>query len=401
MEKSNEELSAELKQLQLKCKDLEEKYQQEIDVLKKEKEELCFKMMFLEGIANSAIDGFLVVNPYGKKIFQNNRVSELWKISQEIVDDPDGMKQVNHVMHMTVNPQKFYDEIEFQKEHPFDKMQDELELIDGTVLDRYSSPVIGADGINYGRIYTFHDITERKNIENYLLQVNADKDRFISILAHDLRSPFNSLLGASEFLLKKIKDYPIDKIEKMIEAIYISAKKTYELLEDTLLWSSLKSQLITFTPSNINLKEIITEVTDIMQPSAKFKNITIENSEIKDIDVYADVYMLKAILRNLISNALKFTRNGGKIDIGVIKNTSETVIKVFDNGVGIKEEMLGKLFSFSSIKPSKGTSNEVGTGFGLILCKEFVDKHNGKIWIESIVDKGTVVSFSLPDKDIV
>lgn len=397
MEKINEEIAKELNDLKKKYDALEEKYHEEINRFRKNEEELRLRLMFLEGIANSAIDGFLVVNPYGQKVLQNQRTIELWKIPQEIVDDPSGLKQVAHVMHMTVNPQQFISEIDYLRDHPNDKSRDELELIDGTVLDRYSSPVIGPDGINYGRIWTFHDITERKKFEKQLVQLNTDKDRFISILAHDLRGPFSSLLGFSELLQAELKDHPSEKTRKMAETIHDIASKTYELLEDTLLWANFQSKNLTFSPISVYISEIIYEVANILEPIAKVKQITLSNNSGNVSSVYIDVYMFKAILRNLVSNAIKFTNKGGKIGISAIHNDSYTTISVTDNGVGIRPEILDKLFNVSSIQSSKGTADESGTGLGLLLCKEFVEKHHGKIWIESEVGKGTKISFTIPD----
>lgn len=396
MSKSIDELTNELNALQEKYSALETRYEEEIAAYKKNEEELRMKLMFLEGVANSAIDGFLVVNPRGQKILQNRRTIELWKIPQEVADDPSGIKQVGHVMQMTVNPQQFVAEINYQREHPNEITHDELELVDGTILDRYSSPVIGTDGLNYGRIYTFHDITGRKKLEAQLIQLNADKDRFISILAHDLRSPFNTLLGFIELLRRKVREYPIEKIEKILDSIYTSASKTYELLEDTLLWANIQTQKITYSPAELHVTDVISEVEGIMRPNALVKNIKISHSCDKGLMVNADIYMLKAILRNLISNAIKFTREGGKIDIMALRSESEILFTISDNGIGIKAEVLEKLFNFTLIKSSKGTADETGTGLGLLLCKEFVDKHYGKIWIDSKENLGTTVYFTIP-----
>jgi signal transduction histidine kinase len=397
MDKTKEELVSELSDLQQKYLALENEYIEEIKELKKKEEELRLRLMFLEGIAFSTIDGFLVVDPYGQKILQNNRTIELWKIPQEVVDDPSGIKQVNHVMYMTVNPQQFVSEIDYLREHPNDKSRDELELIDGTVMDRYSSPVIGPDGKNYGRIWTFHDITERKKFEKQLVQLNSDKDRFISILAHDLRNPFSGLLGFTELLQKNLSVYPIEKSQKIVDTIYTVVGDTYKLLEDTLLWANVRSKTLTYNPSMVNISEIISEVADILESSAKAKNITIRQNSGKELFVNADVYMLKAVLRNLVSNAIKFTHDNGEIEISANHNHVATIIKVADNGVGIEPQVIEKLFNISSIQSSNGTHNESGTGLGLLLCKEFVDRHGGKIWIESEVNQGTKVSFTLPD----
>lgn len=397
MDKTIDELHSELKECKDKYAALESKYNEEVTRLKETEEQLRFKMMFLEGVANSTIDGFLVVNPYGQKILQNKRTIELWKIPQDVADDPSGLKQVNHVMAMTVNPQLFVTEIDFLREHPDEKTRDELELIDGTVMDRYSSPVIGADGKNYGRIWTFHDITERKNLEKQLIQLNADKDRFISILAHDLRSPFNSLLGFAHLLKFKLHHYSMERIESMVDSIYNTAQKTFQLLEDTLLWANINSQKITYTPVLTNISEVITEVAGILEPSAKAKDIAIECISADTLNAELDVYMFKAILRNLVSNSIKFTNKGGVIKIAASHDQQQTIVKVSDNGVGIEPVMLEKMFRFTTLNSTPGTDKESGTGLGLLLCKEFVDKHGGKIWIDSIVNQGTTVSFSIPD----
>jgi len=399
MDKTKAELNAELIELKQKYLALDAKHNEEISGFKKDEEELRLKIMFLEGIANSAIDGFLVVNPHGQKILQNQQTINLWKIPREVADEPSDMKQVDHVMHMTVNPQQFLAEVDYLREHPNDKSRDEVELIDGTVLDRYSSAVIGSDGVNYGRIWTFHEVTERKNFEKQLIQLNTDKDRFISILAHDLRSPFNSLLGITDLLKTELRSYPIEKIEEMVEMIYNVVARTYELLEDTLLWASIQSKKITFNPSIANMNEVMSEVVKIFEPNTNAKKISIRYTSDNGLYIKTDVYMLKAILRNLISNAIKFTKVGGKIEISAIHTNSLSTINVSDNGVGIEQGLLEKLFSFTPNKSRKGTTEETGTGLGLLLCKEFVDKHGGKIWADSIVGKGTTVSFSIPDRE--
>lgn len=400
MEKNRNELISELNELKSKYSELEAKYKEEIDSLKSKEKEYLLRIMFLEGVANSAIDGFLVVDPYGQKILQNQRTVELWKIPEDIVNEPSGKKQVEHVMYMTVNPQQFIDEINYLREHPDDKSRDEIELIDGTTLDRYSSAVIGIDGKNYGRIWTFHDVTERKKFEKQLVELNKDKDHFISILAHDLRSPFNSLLGFSILLKENIQVYSIDKIEEMVGILHGTIHRTYELLEDTLLWASIQSKKIIFKPSNADVFEVLKEVLEIVAPSAKSKNITIKNNLSNELEIFVDVYMLKAILRNIISNALKFTHKGGEIEISILHSDSETIFSIIDNGVGIDSEILAKIFSFDAFQSTEGTANEKGTGLGLMLCKEFVDQHSGKIWINSKVNKGTKVFFTIPSKKI-
>ncbi len=396
MDRGKIKFDADLKELQHKYDEMEKRYVEEIETYKKKQEELELKLLFFEGIANSTFDGFLVVDPNGQKILQTQRTIELWKIPQDVVDDSSGKKQVEHVMYMTTEPQKFIDEINYQREHPYEKRLDEIELIDGTIMERYSSPVIDADGKNHGRIWTFHDITERKKIEKNLVQLNKFKDRFISVLAHDLRGPVSNLLSFSELLKEEFQNLTSEKTEEMVNMINISANKTFELLDDTLAWANANLNNIIFKPASIKISNTISEVCSILEPLAINKSISLINKAEDDITANADVYMLKAILRNLVSNAIKFTNEGGKIEISASSDSMNTIIQVKDNGIGISDKNKIKLFNISSTYSTKGTSNETGTGLGLLLCKEFIDKHGGKIWIDSQENNGTSVIFSIP-----
>jgi signal transduction histidine kinase len=247
------------------------------------------------------------------------------------------------------------------------------------------------------------DITERhiaeltiKQQNNELIKLNTNKDLFISILAHDLKNPFNTLLGFSEMLLNKIRIYTIDEIELRMHIINKSAIHIYELLEDILFWISTRSGKIPFEPQKLNLLHIYNKVIENPKLFADSKNITINYVASDKITVYADSNMLNTILRNLITNAIKFTKNGGEIKIDAIQNQTEITITVSDNGIGIRPEIIPKLFIFSQIHSTTGTGEEKGTGFGLLLCKEFVEKHGGKIWVESEVGKGSHFKFTLP-----
>ena len=226
--------------------------------------------------------------------------------------------------------------------------------------------------------------------------MNREKDRFISILAHDLRNPLTTILGLSELLSKNLQDYPIEQINEMIGLICDSARKTHILLEDTLQWASTRTQNITFSPSVINLCEVVSEVIDILNPTAKLKKIDLNSRCEENLHINTDVYMLKAILRNLISNSIKFTNPGGKVSISAKKEGSVTKVTVADDGVGINPEILENIFDVSTFHSTTGTANETGTGLGLLLCKEFVEKHSGEIWIDSTFEKGTEVSFTIP-----
>ncbi len=247
------------------------------------------------------------------------------------------------------------------------------------------------------------DITARKQTEEdiklknaELQRLNANKDTLMSILAHDLRSPFNSILGCLDLLVNDLRQYDMDMIEKLITAVNSSAINAFNLLEDILLWTRSQSGALPFDPQEINLKLCCDELVKLFIPNAAEKNITINNAVTEKIKVFADIDMLNTILRNLISNALKFTAEGGNINIYAEQNHADVSITVSDNGVGIAPEVLSKLFDTTQMHSTRGTANEKGTGFGLLLCKRFVEKHGGEIHIKTELGKGSEIIFTLP-----
>jgi signal transduction histidine kinase len=237
---------------------------------------------------------------------------------------------------------------------------------------------------------------ELKESEKQLQQLNADKNLFISILSHDMRSPFTVILGYSELLLENIRKIDINEIENFANNINTAAQNTYNLLEDILMWARAQQGKIPFKPQILSFRDICKNILELLYPNANAKNILINYSATDHINVFADIDMLKTVLRNLVLNAIKFTNNGGAIKINAEENSKDVTISVLDNGIGISPENLTKLFDISEVLTTKGTAKETGTGLGLLLCKEFVEKHGGKIWVESEEGKGSRFSFTLP-----
>jgi len=266
-----------------------------------------------------------------------------------------------------------------------------------------ATPRFDNDNNFIGTYGVFRDITERKQAEIQLQQyatdlkkLNTDKDRFIKILAHDLKNPFSTLLGFSDLLVKNINKYDKEKIEKQLRIIHQTAHKTYHLLEDILQWTNSQSGNLAYKPQLINLNEICNEQIEHIKNHAETKQIALKYLETDNIQVYADVNMLKTILRNLILNAVKFTHPNGQIKVYAKKNDNYAIVTVSDNGIGIDQENISKLWNITSRLSTNGTNGETGTGFGLLLCMEFVEKHGGKIWVESEVGKGSDFKFLLP-----
>jgi two-component system sensor histidine kinase/response regulator len=233
-----------------------------------------------------------------------------------------------------------------------------------------------------------------------LQKLITDKDCLMKIIGHDLRGPLGSLLGLLDLLHDNINDYSIVEIEEILSVSSKSAHNVFNLLEHLLKWSNAQSGKIIFEPRRMSFKEICSEIIDILKPTADSKNITITLHLIDTFEVFADRNMLDTILRNLISNAIKFTNRGGTIDIQAKRTTENTIISIKDTGVGIGTEDLKKIFDATQLFSLKGTENENGTGFGLKLCKEFVEIQKGEIWVVSNeIEKGSTFCFTLPSPD--
>lgn len=242
--------------------------------------------------------------------------------------------------------------------------------------------------------------TERLMEKTVLLEeLNETKDKLFSIIAHDLKGPFTSILGLSDLLLENVHKNDAATSDRYIKSINSSAQNTLSLLENLLSWAQSQTGQMKFMPDRIKLQPIIYEIVDFCNPIAKVKNILLNHNFVQDVEVYADQNMLMVILRNLISNAIKFSNVGGIISITSISFQNHIEISVSDNGVGMDEATRMKLFKLDSIYTSKGTANEEGTGLGLILCKEFVEKHGGEIWVNSEIGKGSEFIFKLPESE--
>ena len=266
-----------------------------------------------------------------------------------------------------------------------------------------ASVIRSADQKPKGLIIITRDITDRKQAdialkerEIQLKELNATKDKFFSIIAHDLKSPFNGIIGISNLMKEESKKLDLHSIHQYANMINTSAVQTYRLLENLLNWARIQQGKIIFNPNNILLKHLINEVVILLRESAYQKKIQIIDKTPANLRAKIDEGMIETILRNLVSNAIKFTPVGGQIEIQTTIINTGIEISVSDNGVGIDEENIQKLFNIDTNYSIPGTEKEKGTGLGLILCKEFSEKHNGKISAKSVVGKGSKFTISLP-----
>lgn len=248
-----------------------------------------------------------------------------------------------------------------------------------------------------------NEVAERIKIEKALRtseqefrQLNATKDKFFSIIAHDLKNSIANFLLSSTILVKHVDKLSVDMIKDKAESINSSALHLRKLLDNLLQWARAQTGQIQYTPNTIDLKLIVEDVIDVLAPSADIKNIELLSKIEKNTMTYIDQNMITTVLRNLITNAIKFTENGGQIRISCQKKDDLIDVVVIDTGIGIEEKNISKLFRIDMTYSTSGTAKEEGTGLGLVLCKEFVEKNGGEIWVESEIGNGSTFHFTIP-----
>ena len=250
-----------------------------------------------------------------------------------------------------------------------------------------------------------YDITDTKQAElnlkeseSKLKTLNQDKDKFFSIISHDLKNPISTIIGFLKLIQSSYNEINSDEVKTELDLIHQLASEAYSLLDNLLIWSKSQSGNLPFHPQKIKLKLLLSEIFSYFKGNSKAKNIQLTHTIDEDFYLYADYNMLSTILRNLLSNAIKFTEINGKILVIAEKTDTYTQITVSDNGIGFPEDKLKDIWKFPYTISTKGTAEESGHGFGLSLCKDFIDKHGGNIYINNNIDKkGTSINFTVPN----
>tara|TARA_R110001583_G_scaffold111032_3_gene260095 strand:+ start:5832 stop:7598 length:1767 start_codon:yes stop_codon:yes gene_type:complete len=297
------------------------------------------------------------------------------------------------------------DALEGKAEH---NIEHRIICTDGKIVYLHAIAKIFRDSTNkpIRMLGTNLDITERKLAEQEIQQknkelekLNIEKDKFFSIIAHDLRGPFSGFLGLTELLAEKHSSLNPEKLQKMVVSMKNSAENINALLENLLQWARAEQGLIPFTPKTIELYPLINESVSQLKETALKKGVEIYINISNDLIAFGDINMIQTIIRNLISNALKFTNKGGEISIAAKMNEENSVLlSVKDTGIGMNQTLLDNLFRIDMQTNRKGTENEPSSGLGLLLCKDFVEKNAGKIWVESEENIGSIFYFTIPQK---
>jgi len=235
-----------------------------------------------------------------------------------------------------------------------------------------------------------------KETNKQLEQVNATKDKLFSIIAHDLRSPFNAIIGFTELLKSNIHSSSKEELEEMVNHIHSAGNNTFKILDNLLNWARTQTQQINVNISDNNVNELVQNSIDSLRDLALNKNIELLYNQTEETHINTDKDLVSTVLRNLILNAIKYSTKGGTILLSTYKLNNQIEFCVKDSGIGISKELVKTLFTSNFSTSNNGTANEKGTGLGLIICKEFITKLNGNIWVESEIGRGSTFKFSLP-----
>lgn len=377
---------------------LKKSYEQNFNKFRETEENLLKKTAFFEAMINATQNGILITDINSKKVFQNQKMVDFFEIPYEYANNVDDTDQLNYVTNLNKDPEKFINRVKYLTENPDEISEDKIELKNGKTLLRYSSPVYDTNKHYYGRIWSFIDITkqiesqEKLKIANEeLMNLNNSKDKFFSIISHDLRGPIGNIANLFNEM----------KVENLNHSIWnmfrVSIQSTYELVEDLLTWSRTQRNYIDFEPKNFSVLRVFKQVCHVLQSMAQQKNIELEIKNNEDeIFAFADVSSIKTVIRNLVSNAIKFTYEGGKVILSASIVNDKVKISITDTGVGISLYKLAKIFQLGKKISSPGTNNEKGSGLGLQLCKEYVELNEGEIGVESDLNKGSTFWFTLP-----
>jgi len=242
-------------------------------------------------------------------------------------------------------------------------------------------------------------INSKRKIElqaRELSQANALKDKMFSVISHDLRSPVSSIKLALDFISKGLVKPTDELFNVTINDLVKTTDEAYILLENLLGWAKSQSNILNVFPESLDLKPLASNIAGLLKLTSENKKIRIENNIPEGITVFADIQMIQSVLRNLLSNALKFTPENGSVEMSAVEMNTEVKVSIKDSGVGISESNLKRIFDQDQPLKTTGTNKESGSGLGLILCKDFVEKTGGKIWVESEEGKGSTFIFTIP-----
>lgn len=344
-------------------------------------------------IWKSSLDGMILLDNRGIILMVNDAFCRMIELDKSRLE-----KQHFEVIHDEADRKRirlrFEEAISFNKVEPYS--QQEFTLWNKKkVWFQISSSLLFQGGSKSQVLSIYRNISNQKQLEQELIDINLQKDKFFSIMAHDLKSPFNGLMGLTKYLIDNYHDLSSDEIGELLVDVNSSSFYIYNLLENLLSWSRIQMDRMEFNPLPVNISELAVNNINLLKNNALHKRITLIDETLPHITAYADEFMINSCILNLISNAIKFTPKDGVVKIRTYKNQDKVVLEVRDNGIGISKEVSECIFKIDSFHSTIGTANEKGTGLGLKIAKELVEKNGGKISIESSEGKGCMIRVEL------
>lgn len=393
----NDALNMDLKKVITTSEQLNDRLQQEIiERSLAEKEIRKLSKVFLDGTNPSFIEdlsgNILEMNDEAVNVYGYSREELIGKSIKQLLPD-EKHEQMDELIKLCIEGELVRDIAGVRRKKGGNEIPVLMTL--SLLTDETHNP--------FGIASIVSDITEQKNIEKELTEskavaelANAAKDKFFSIISHDLRGAFSSFFCFVNLMKNRRKNLSEEKITKLYDDMSGSAESSYKLLDNLLQWARSQTGKIQLKREKLLLQELVNEMFEFTNYQADQKKIRLE-SKIPSAEIaYGDKNMIQTVIRNLIANAIKFTPQHGKIIVETEKHNDQIQLSISDTGVGIKQEIMDKLFRIDTQVTSKGTENEKGSGLGLILCKEFVERNGGEIWVESKLGKGTTIRFTLP-----
>jgi len=348
---------------------------------------LGFIPIALENVFKSMHDGVILIDNEDRMVNYNNSASGMFTINNDMIGT-----DINKILKMYQN---LVGKIE-SKDNDVFFFSIKEEVGDERFIQARVMPISDKRDVKIGSAIMLYDITEQTVSQNKLRESNETKDKLFSIVSHDLRGPLGNMMNLISLICEQYENMEKDDLGEILAALNGQTQSTYRLIENLLFWSKSQLGQIVKILETLPVRSIVNDVVEIMAPSLSAKSLTINIEVDEKINVYADVEMLKIVLRNLIGNSLKYCNTEGEITVIATSNGVITCLSVKDNGIGMDEQTLSGLFKWTSQRSMPGTNREPGSRLGLVLCKEFIEKLNGTISAESIKGEGSCFTITLP-----